>query len=72
MAGVIWDGKITAVVEMKHLSVRPLFLLTLLSANLYAIDTDRDTLSDDWELANGRNPNVAVYQASAGDSHTCF
>ena len=51
---------------MKHLSIRSLFLLTLVSANLYAVDSDRDTLPDDWELANGRDPNVADYQVSAG------
>lgn len=48
-----------------------MFLLTLLSANLYAIDSDRDTLPDDWELANGRNPNVADYQVASGRGHTC-
>ena len=58
-------------IEMKHLPIRPLFLLTLLSANLYAIDSDRDTLPDDWELANDRNRNSADYQISTGWEHTC-
>ena len=58
-------------IEMKHLSISSFFLLTLLSANLYAVDSDRDTLPDDWELANGRDPNVADYQVSAVLSYKC-
>ena len=28
--------------------------------DIYAVDSDRDTLPDDWELANGRDPNIEI------------
>ncbi|WP_159322886.1 RCC1-like domain-containing protein, partial [Klebsiella pneumoniae] len=34
-------------------------------------DSDRDTLPDAWELANGRDPLKADYMVSAGWAHTC-
>jgi hypothetical protein len=34
-------------------------------------DTDHDTLPDDWELANGRDPLKADYMVSAGGFHSC-
>ena len=43
----------------------------LFSATVLSIDTDRDTLPDDWELANGRDPLIADYQISAGGYHSC-
>jgi len=36
-------------------------LLLGISAGVWAADTDKDTLPDDWETAHGRNPNVADY-----------
>ena len=36
-----------------------------------AVDTDKDGLPDDWEIANGRDPLVADYMVSAGAEHSC-
>jgi hypothetical protein len=43
----------------------------LLGTSLISIDTDKDTLLDDWEIENGRDPLVADYQVSAGHEQTC-
>jgi hypothetical protein len=49
-----------------------LFSILILASSLsFAVDTDRDTLPDDWEIANGRDPLVADYMVSAGADHTC-
>ena len=49
-----------------------LISLSILASSLsFAEDTDHDGLPDDWELANGRDPLVADYMVSAGESHTC-
>jgi hypothetical protein len=48
-----------------------LFFLSLLPLISFAVDTDHDGLPDDWEIENGRNPNLADYQVSAGKFHTC-
>ena len=50
-----------------------LFGLFLLVSSEYSLtlDTDNDGLSDDWEIANGRNPLVADYLITAGGKHTC-
>lgn len=51
-----------------------LFFLPVLIASSglnFASDTDGDGLPDDWEAANGRNPNLADYQVSAGEFHSC-
>ena len=55
---------------MKYLSITPLFLL-LLSENLFAADSDRDTLPDGWEVDNGKDPLVADYQVTSLGYHTC-
>ena len=55
---------------MRHLSISLLFLL-LLSVNLYAADSDRNTLPDGWEIDNGRDPLVADYQVTSLGDHTC-
>ena len=41
----------------------------LFSAPVLSLDTDRDTLPDDWELANGRDPLVADYQVTSLSQH---
>jgi hypothetical protein len=38
---------------------------------LYSADTDRDTLPDNWETANGRDPAKADYAVSVAYSHAC-
>ena len=39
---------------------------------LYSADTDRDTLPDNWETANGRDPAKADYAVPVSSgSHTC-
>lgn len=38
---------------------------------LYSADTDRDTLPDNWELSNGKNPSKADYAISTNATHTC-
>jgi len=48
-----------------------LSVLIALSGLSFAVDTDHDGLPDDWEIENGRNPNLADYQVSAGEFHTC-
>ena len=51
-----------------------LFLYAILisaSSLSFAVDTDGDTLPDDWEIENGRDPLVADYMVSAGGLHTC-
>ena len=47
------------------------FLVLLFSSQVYCLDSDRDTLPDDWELANGRDPDVPDYQIVTGNDHTC-
>jgi len=47
-----------------------LFLFSIFisfSSLSFAVDTDRDTLPDDWEIANGRDPLVADYIVSGID-----
>jgi hypothetical protein len=46
-------------------------ILISVSSFSVAVDTDHDGLPDDWEIENGRNPNLADYQVSAGEFHTC-
>ena len=46
-------------------------ILISVSSFSVAVDTDHDGLPDDWEIENGRNPNLADYQVSAGKFHTC-
>ena len=46
-------------------------ILISVSSSGFAVDTDRDTLPDDWETANGRDPLVADYIVSAGGQITC-
>ena len=51
-----------------------LFLLSVLitlSGLSFAIDTDRDGMPDNWEIANGRNPLIADYQISVGYKNSC-
>jgi hypothetical protein len=51
-----------------------LFLYAILisaSSLSFAVDTDGDTLPDDWEIENGRDPLVADYMVSAAYYHTC-
>ena len=43
----------------------------LFSASALSLDTDRDTLSDKWELDNNRDPLTADYQVSSGGYHAC-
>ena len=38
---------------------------------VFGADGDFDSLPDDWEQENGRDPFVADYQISAGTYHTC-
>jgi len=45
--------------------------LFCLSGAVWAVDTDKDTLPDDWELAHGRNPNVADYAVEVTNTTTC-
>ena len=45
-----------------------LFLFSILisaSSLSFAIDTDRDTLPDDWEIANGRDPLIEIWHPNA-------
>ena len=56
---------------LRYLDITPLFLLTLVSANPYAFDFDRDALPDDFEQADAGNPNVAYYQVAAVKKHAC-
>jgi hypothetical protein len=54
--------KVDAVRESKNMNRSCLVLFLLLSASpIWALDTDSDTLPDEWEVVNGRNPNVADY-----------
>ena len=43
-----------------------LLWLLAMGGQSFAVDTDNDGLSDDWELENGRDPLVADYMASVG------
>ena len=52
--------------------LNPLCLLIMVSMEtVFALDTDNDGLSDEWETANGRDPFMADYSISAGGQHTC-
>jgi hypothetical protein len=53
------------------ISIALLLVWSLLSRPLLAVDTDHDTLPDDWEIANGRDPNQADYLLSTGGSSNC-
>ena len=46
-------------------------VLILLSGVTFLSDTDRDSLPDDWETANGHDPLSADYMVSAGGGHAC-
>ncbi|NHN37147.1 hypothetical protein G8764_07570 [Pseudomaricurvus alcaniphilus] len=45
--------------------------LSLFPAPAIALDSDLDSLPDEWELANGRNPLQADYLLASGRSHAC-
>ena len=48
------------------------FLISsLISVDLFAIDSDRDSLPDDWELANCSDANLPNYHLSVYGDHTC-
>jgi hypothetical protein len=54
--------KVDAVRESKNMKRSCLVLFLVLSASpVWALDTDSDTLPDEWEVANGRDPVVADY-----------
>ena len=64
---------------IKNLLVQiTLIVLSTFSIIAYAIDSDFDTLPDEWEIANNRNPNVPDYKVvtrafvnSANSVHVC-
>ena len=43
-----------------------MLLSAALPLHAWAVDTDSDTLPNDWEMANGRDPNVADYAINTG------
>ena len=47
------------------------FAVLLLANSAFSVDSDWDGLTNEWEVANGRDPSIADYQISAGTYHTC-
>ncbi len=45
------------------------FVLLCSVTTAQALDTDKDTLPDDWELANGSDPNTADYALEIGGTN---
>jgi len=45
--------------------------LFCLSGAAWAVDTDKDTLPDDWEITQGRDPSKADYAIAVGTTHKC-
>ncbi len=59
---------------MRCLNIGFLLLIvitTLMPLNSLAADSDLDTLDDDWEIANGFDPAIPDYLASAGWHTSC-